>query len=355
MLTLYRRHRAGCKHRSRRYTKCFCPIWVQGVLREKPVRESLSLTNWEAANRLVRDWEIHGPENSVSVADAVDRFLADAEARHLKEPTLRKYKQVMGEFKSGIGVPNLRRLSVDDLRAYRESWSLSSSSARKRIELLRGFFSFCVASGWIQVNPAKALKPPTQRISPTLPFAQEEWEKVLWALDAYGEIHAQSPKRIQRQLKALVLLMRFSGLRISDAVSLKRDRIDVNGRLFLYQAKTGNPVLIPLPSLVLNTLKECDEGNPYYFWSGLGKLKTALTEWQERLKKVFVIAGIPDGHGHRLRDTFAVELLNRGVDLISVSMLLGHSSIRTTERHYAPWVKSRQDALEVAVKLSWGS
>src|ERR1035438_10383377 len=113
MLTLYRRHRASCKHKSRRYTKCFCPIWVQGVLRGKPIRESLSLTNWEAANRQVRDWEIHGPENSVSVTDAVDRFLADAEARHLKEPTLRKYRQVMGEFKGSFSGRAVRGVSID--------------------------------------------------------------------------------------------------------------------------------------------------------------------------------------------------------------------------------------------------
>jgi integrase/recombinase XerD len=64
------------------------------------------------------------------------------------------------------------------------------------------------------------------------------------------------------------------------------------------------------------------------------------------------MAGIRDGHSHRLRDTFAVNLLVKGVRIETVLVLLGHKSIKTTEKHYAPWVKSRQDALEDAVKLA---
>jgi len=62
------------------------------------------------------------------------------------------------------------------------------------------------------------------------------------------------------------------------------------------------------------------------------------------------MAGIPDGHSHQLRDTFSVDLLQRGVSLETVSQLLGHISIKTTQKHYSPWVKTRQDALEAAVK-----
>jgi hypothetical protein len=55
---------------------------------------------------------------------------------------------------------------------------------------------------------------------------------------------------------------------------------------------------------------------------------------------------IKGGHPHRFRDTFAVSLLLKGVSIEIVSKLLGHSSIKDTERHYSPWVKARQDQLE---------
>jgi len=229
----------------------------------------------------------------------------------------------------------------------------SSGTMAKRLELVRAFFSFCEGSGWIERNPGKGVKSAPTKQTPTLPYSETEWERIQWALDTYGEIHAQSPPRICRLLKALVLLMRFSGLRISDAVSLRRDAIDSDGRLFLYQAKTGAPVSIPLPTGVLSALAACEEGDDRYFWNGVCALKSRLTEWQERLKKVFVIAGIPKGHGHRLRDSFAVSLLQKGVGLETVSILLGHTSIKTTQKHYAPWVKARQDALDAAVRGTW--
>ena len=53
------------------------------------------------------------------------------------------------------------------------------------------------------------------------------------------------------------------------------------------------------------------------------------------------------------RDTFAVELLLAGVPIDQVSLLLGHSSIKVTERHYAPFVKARQEQLETSARLAW--
>ena len=73
------------------------------------------------------------------------------------------------------------------------------------------------------------------------------------------------------------------------------------------------------------------------------------------LQRLFELAKVPRGHAHRLRDAFAVELLLSGVPLDRVSVLLGHSSIRITERHYAPWTRSRQEQIEADLRAAWSN
>jgi integrase len=92
--------------------------------------------------------------------------------------------------------------------------------------------------------------------------------------------------------------------------------------------------------------KQCISGALLVFAKG---------KWQRRLQRLFGLANVPTGHAHRLRDTFAVELLLAGVPLDRVSVLLGHSSIRITERHYAPWTRSRQEQIEADLKAAWSN
>jgi integrase/recombinase XerD len=69
-------------------------------------------------------------------------------------------------------------------------------------------------------------------------------------------------------------------------------------------------------------------------------------------EREFKAAGVV-GHPHRFRTTFAVAMLEKGVVIESVSIVLGHQNITVTQKHYAPWVKSRQEELEAAVRKSW--
>jgi integrase/recombinase XerD len=341
----------ACPHRERKYKKCGCPIWVQGTLNKKPMKKSLDLRNWEAAQRIVRDWESGHSVASVLMKDACDRFYANLQARKKAPDTLSKYKRLMDELRDEFKNRSVAGISVDELDRYWEAWKLSPISIRKKLERLRTFFRFCQDRGWIQSNPAKSLEPPNAKPLPTLPFTSEEVEKIHWAIDLVppkGRFGLETPKRV----RAFVDLLLFSGLRIRDAATLSRDKID-DGKLMLYTSKTGTPVWMPLPKQVLQKLEKIDGGDRYYFWTGNGSPKSGVSIWQRSLAKVFKTAGIRNGHAHRFRDTFSVNLLQAGVPLETVSILLGHSSLKITEKHYNPWVKSRQIALTAEIEKAW--
>jgi integrase/recombinase XerD len=194
------------------------------------------------------------------------------------------------------------------------------------------------------------LKPPLACPTPTLPFTGPEMEKILWATDL-DPIQGIDGEKNRIRVRAFVNLPRYSGLRIRDAVTLSRDRL-TGSKLLMYTQKTGTPVYLPLPESVVKELSEMNPLGKYFFWSGNGLAKSAVADWQRSLAKVFKLAGIK-GHAHRFRDIFPVGLLESGTTLETVSVLLGRSSIRTTERHYAPWVKSRQLKLEESIGKAW--
>ena len=93
----------------------------------------------------------------------------------------------------------------------------------------------------------------------------------------------------------------------------------------------------------------------YWFWTGQGTVETARKKWSEALADLFEKAEVKGGHPHRFRDTFAVELLKSGTPIERASILLGHSSVRVTEKHYNPWNRARQEQAEADVSKSWAN
>jgi integrase len=242
---------------------------------------------------------------------------------------------------------------LPDLRKFRKGLPFAPLTQVKAVEMTRAFFQFCVDSEWIEKNPAKKLKAPRVKDIPTLPFEEDEVKGAL--IDAcakWPEVSHQAGVN-WKEMRALFLVLRWTGLRISDGVTLSKKKVE-GARVFLRAPKTGEAVYVPVPPIVIEALAEIETDNQHCFWSGVGNVKTVIETWRRRMLKVAKIANVTSAEFHRFRDTFSVALLKRNVSVENVAILLGISPA-TVLKHYAPWVKSRQDALTTAVSQTWES
>ena len=298
MLTIYRRHLKTCDHRNegRAYRRCKCPIWVDGFLGGQEIRASLKLRDWEKASTQVLEWtkreardEPKEESEPITIARACEEFLKDAQARELREATLYKYRLLFRQlqaFADSEGLRYLKELDLERLRKFRAGWTERNLTSRNKLERLRTFLRFCVDAEWITKNHALKLKSPKVTDPPTMPLNGDEVVQILTACQGY-------PDKLNRvRLKALVLLLRYSGLRIRDAVTLSQERIS-GDKLLLRTMKTGTVVWCPLPPAVIESLKAIPSASRYYFWTGEGKTKSCASSYQRALHRLFILAGVP--------------------------------------------------------------
>jgi integrase len=239
----------------------------------------------------------------------------------------------------------------------------AASTMSGEINAWRLLFKYALERRLVSENIAKFLRMPKDRRLPTLPFDPDGGTREIdGILDATNKIvtktRARDTQEVRRRTRALVFLLLYSGLRIGDAVFLKKSNVDLKtGRLKLRMEKTGEPVYVKLQAAAIEALQNAPPlSDDYWFWDAKQSVDSAVNCQRQLLYQVFKVARVLNGHPHRFRDTFAVALLLNGTDIRRVQKLLGHTALRTTEKHYSPWVRTMQAALdEETAKLHFGS
>jgi integrase/recombinase XerD len=284
------------------------------MLGGQEVRKSLGMRDGQKAQDYVLEWEARETEpkstcEPMAVQQAKEKYLADAAARCLNESTIYKYRLLfkqIGDFAQKRGLRYLKELDLETLDTFRSEWKDGPRSSLKKLERLRAFLRFTEKRKCIDNNPATELKAPKVPNKPTMPFTREEMIRILTALEPYGK---SAGIRNAQRLRAFVLLLRYSGLRIGDAVQLDVNRIQKN-KLLLHTEKTGVAVYCVLPDMVVKALDAAPHSSGgYFFWTGKSTVRSAKGKWQRRLQRLFELAKVRTGHAHRLRDCLSSTYL----------------------------------------------
>jgi integrase/recombinase XerD len=364
---IYTRHSRSCPHAGTSaggghegFKRCRCWKWLRwrdqdnhgnAILKREPTKSR----TWEGAERARHDVlkrleaAAYGVavKKDTGIAQAATLYVADKRQQGLKSNTIAKNKRTtdrLVQFCEIKSLYNLDQITSEQLMEYRATWDWAKTPEVRKNEQTRikSFFRWCHANELTTKNPALKLSAIKGDRTPTMPYEPEEMKAIVAACDKCG-----FTSYMRARVRGLILLMRESGLSIIDAASLRRDELVLaNGEYNVVRRrlKTGILVNNNIPKRVaLELLAVPNDNSTHFFWTGVGDERSIAGKFSNELQAVFTAARISDGHAHRFRHTYAVELLKAGADIRAVQKALGHGSLPTTEKYYAPWNKAQQD------------
>jgi integrase len=137
------------------------------------------------------------------------------------------------------GIAAMPDITVELVDRYREARPIRSSTWVKERELLVVFFNFAIARKWIEENPAAAVKAPKIKPTEKEPYTPADISRFLAATEKLGRTAYERLRAL-----ALLLLLRYTAMRISDVALLERSRVR-DGQIFVRATKNGKPIFLP--------------------------------------------------------------------------------------------------------------
>jgi len=250
--------------------------------------------------------------------DAVDDFLNYQRNRKSRaETTITTYRSMLGFFVSFAGNIRVEQITVRLIDCYADSLHLKPKSLKNRLTAVRSLIAWLYSRNYIDIRPQ----------SVDIPCVPETEANFL----DYNEQHALVEACCDTRERALVLLLLRSGLRISEAMALRRD--DVFERsIVVRHGKGDKPRLGFLTEEAAQALDHYlqESESDYCFSSELGK--PLSRQYAHRMiVTVADRAGIKKSvHPHTLRHTFATNMLRAGARIEDVQKMLGHKKVQTT-------------------------
>ena len=217
--------------------------------------------------------------------------------------------------------------SINIYLGYLFNKNIKSSSVNRKLSTLKAFYIFLYKQKLILKIPTEDIETP--KIQKKLPstLSENEVEKLLKA--------PKDKNIIELRDKAMLEMLYATGMRISELVNLKEVNVDKNRQVVKVLGKGSKERLIPFGDEALDSLQKYlhkrNSRNIYIFLNNRDNKLSRVGFWQRvkiYLKRVHLKSDITP---HTLRHAFATHLLNRGADLRSVQLLLGHSDLSTTQ------------------------
>ncbi|NMM95890.1 recombinase XerC [Bifidobacterium sp. DSM 109960] len=286
-----------------------------------------------------------------------DKYLQEFETylganRGLSANTLKSYHADVADclaYLEGQGIADLEEITIDDLRAWMagRSPSHARSSMARGVVAVRCFFSWAYDHGIIHADPAAALKTP--KIPEHLPtvLSEEQAGRLMNREDRDAAAEPDDPKALRDA--AILELLYATGIRVAELVGLDIGDVDFSNRTVRVTGKGDKQRVVPFGLPAARAMEAWLErgrtqllrsrsggasvgaGNAMFLGMRGGRLDQRMA--RRVVHDAAREAGVPDIGPHALRHSAATHLLDGGADLREVQEMLGHSSLKTTQRY----------------------
>jgi integrase/recombinase XerD len=256
----------------------------------------------------------------------------------LSDNTIQAYRRDIEKFAAfvterGLDTKDITRSHVIDFLASLYRRGLDSRSVARHLVSIRNFFRFALIESYVDEDPAATIESPRFRQSLPEFLSVEEVDRVLQQPDKTTVVGLRD--------RALIEIMYSAGLRVSELCGLRVNDLQMDPGCLRCVGKGNKERLVPIGKQALAVTRKYlrisrprllgDNSSPYLFLNQRGSKLDRITFWKllgaygrkAALRKPLT--------PHMLRHSFATHLLDRGADLRSVQMMLGHSDISTTQ------------------------
>lgn len=261
--------------------------------------------------------------------DLLQQFLASKAIEGCSQKTIEQYCREMKAFDLEIGL-NYNDVTSSNIRNYlakKKIKGCKDTTIRNSRSYLSSVFGWLYNNRLIQNNPIDSISP--------IKCAKVERY-------SYSDVEMMNIKECCNNIrdKALVEFMFCTGCRISEIVALNQDDIDYYNKSFTVKCGKGKKDrIVFFTDVCLMRLKEYlssrnDNCEALFVTNRKPYKRIGTSSVRKSLRKLGQENNINNVHPHRFRRTFATSLIDKGMGIEQVSMLLGHTSIATTQNYY---------------------
>ncbi len=256
----------------------------------------------------------------------------------LSKNTILSYRSDLNQYLKYVEIEKLNVLQITEqaIQGYMKhlrSQKLTNKSISRKLSSIKQYYLFLAKSKLIISNPFNAIVQPKSQNSIPKPLSEKQIENLLAVPDVTTTLGFRD--------KTMFELMYASGIRVTEIVELKMMQVNLNQGVVKVMGKGQKERLVPIGEYATEYLQKYltqtrpkilkEKISQYVFLSNRGTGMTRQTFWHCVKKHAESCRIFPLPSPHMLRHSFATHLLNHGADLRVVQMLLGHSSISTTQ------------------------